>query len=149
PGDLVATLSDGAMTFRPIVWVGHRRIDLKAHPRPAVVAPIRICSGTFVDNVPHCDLLLSPDHAVFVDNRLICARQLINGTTIRQELDLPYIDYYHVELDRHSILLSAGLPTESYLDTGNRSFFANADARITLHPSLVGDDDHPTRKAAS
>ena len=35
--------------------------------------------------MPHTDLLVSPDHAIFVDGKLICARQLINGTTIRQE----------------------------------------------------------------
>ena len=31
--------------------------------------------------------------------------------------------YYHVELARHDILLSEGLGSESYLDTGNRDDF--------------------------
>ena len=72
-------------TVASVKWIGRRRIDLTAHPRPETVAPIRIRRGAFADNMPHTDLLVSPDHAIFVDGKLICARQLINGTTIRQE----------------------------------------------------------------
>ena len=84
------------------------------------MAPIRIQRGAFADNMPHTDLLVSPDHAIFVDGRLICARQLINGTTIRQEKDWTSVEYFHVELDAHAILLAEGLPAESYLNTGNQ-----------------------------
>ncbi len=31
------------------------------------MAPIRVERDAFADNVPHRDLLLSPDHAVFVE----------------------------------------------------------------------------------
>ena len=85
-----------------------------------MVAPIRIQRDAFADGMPHRDLVVSPDHAIFVDGKLICARQLVNGTTIRQELDWTAVDYYHVELDQHAILLAEGLPAESYLDTGNQ-----------------------------
>jgi hypothetical protein len=60
--------------------------------------------------MPHTDLLVSPDHGVFVDGKLICARQLINGTTIRQEEDYTSVEYFHVELESHAILLAEGLP---------------------------------------
>ena len=65
------------------------------------MAPVRVQRGAFADNMPHTDLLLSPDHAIFVDGKLICARQLANGTTIRPERGWTVVDYYHVELDRH------------------------------------------------
>ena len=80
---------------------------------------------------------------------LICARQLVNGTTIRQERDWTAVDYYHVELDEHAILLAEGLPAESYLDTGNRGFFANSGAPLVLHPDLTDETDYPTREAGS
>ena len=148
-GDIVLTLSDGELKARPIKWVGRRRIDLTAHPRPETVAPVRIQRGAIADNMPHTDLLLSPDHAIFVDGKLICARQLINGTTIRQEEGWTSIDYFHVELDAHAILLAEGLPTESYLDTGNRSFFSNSGEPLMLHPDLTDEADYPTREAGS
>ena len=60
----VVTIS-GAV--RPVRWVGHRRIDLNRQPQPETVAPIRILRDAFADNIPHRDLLVSPDHAIFVD----------------------------------------------------------------------------------
>ena len=59
------------------------------------------------------------------------------------------MEYFHVELDAHAILLAEGLPAESYLDTGNHGFFANADAPLVLHPDLTDETDYPTREAGS
>ncbi len=148
-GDIVLTLADGQLNAQPVKWIGRRRIDLTAHPHPQTVAPIRIQRGAFADNMPHTDLLVSPDHAIFVDGRLICARQLVNGTTIVQEQDWTSVDYYHVELDTHAILLAEGLPAESYLDTGNRGFFGNSDDPLILHPDLTDESDYPAREAGS
>ena len=149
PGLKVITLVDGDEVPRTVKWVGHRRIDLTKHPRPKTMAPIRIERGAFDDNVPHTDLLLSPDHAVFVDGMLICIRQLVNGSTIRRERGWTAVDYYHVELDDHGILLAEGLPAESYLDTGNSAFFANSRAPQVLHPNLPNDASFPTRESGS
>ena len=147
--DIVLTLADGELSARPVTWVGRRRIDLTAHPRPETVAPIRIQRGAFADNMPHTDLLVSPDHAIFVDGKLICARQLVNGTTILQELGWTSVDYYHVELDAHAILLAEGQATESYLDTGNRGFFGNSGEPLVLHPDLTDESDYPAREPGS
>ncbi len=46
------------------------------------------------------------------------------------------VTYYHVELDLHDVLLAEGAAAESYLDTGNRDTFGNADGPITLHPDM-------------
>ena len=148
-GDIVLTLAGGDLSARPVKWIGRRRIDLAAHPRPETAAPIRIRRGAFADNMPHRDLLVSPDHAVFVDGKLICARQLVNGTTIRQEMDRAAVEYFHVELDAHAILLAEGLPAESYLNTGNHGFFINSGGPLVLHPDMTDETDYPTREAAS
>ncbi|HXT79598.1 MAG TPA: Hint domain-containing protein [Acetobacteraceae bacterium] len=149
PGDLVLTLSGNERIARPVKWVGRRRIDLTAHPRPQTVAPIRIRKGAVADNSPHRDLLVSPDHGILADGKLICARQLANGATIRQETGWTVVEYVHVELDAHAILLAEGLPAESYLDTGNRGFFANAGAPLLLYPDLTDQADRPAREAGS
>jgi hypothetical protein len=148
-GDMVLTLANGELNAQPVKWLGCRRIDLTSHPRPETVAPIRIRRGAFAEAVPHTDLLVSPDHAIFVDGKLICARQLVNGTTIRQEQSRTSVDYYHVELDAHAILLAEGVPAESYLDTGNRGFFGNAAAPMILHPDLTDEGNYSAREVSS
>ena len=149
PGKQVITLVDGQEVPRTVKWVGHRRIDLTKHPRSETVAPIRVERDAFADNVPHRDLLLSPDHAVFFDGKLICVRQLVNGSTIRWERGWTSVDYYHVELEQHAILFAEGLTVESYLDTGNRGFFANSGVPLVLHPDLPNENRYPTREAGS
>jgi hypothetical protein len=46
------------------------------------------------------------------------------------------VTYYHVELERHALLLANGLEAESYLDTGNRAIFENAGLALVLHPDM-------------
>jgi hypothetical protein len=133
-GDHVVTLVDGGTRPAPITWVGHRSVDLAAHPNPGAVVPIRIRRGAFGAGVPHRDLLVSPDHAIFTDGVLIPAKLLVNGTTIVPAQGWRRVSYFHVELDRHAVLLAEGLAAESYLDTGDRGAFANGGRAITLHP---------------
>ncbi len=107
-------------------WIGHHRVDLSRQPRPCDMHPVRIRRDAFGPDQPHTDLLLSPDHAVFMNGALIPIRYLLNGSIVAQE-SVEEITYYHVELDRHDVLLAEGMPAESYLDTGNRSSFSNTD----------------------
>ncbi len=90
-GDLVIAVEGGQPRPRRVRWVGHRRLDLAAHPRPECAAPIRFRKGAFGDGLPCRDLLVSPDHALLIDGRLVPAKLLINGMTIVQERALPAI----------------------------------------------------------
>ena len=65
---------------------------------------------------------------------MIPIRLLVNGASIRQEAGVAEVHYFHIELDRHDLLLADGLDAESYLDTGNRGMFSNAAVPIALHP---------------
>ena len=143
------TQADNDLSEQRVKWVGSRRIDLSKHPRPILAAPVRILRDAFADGIPKRDLVLSPDHAVFIDNKFICIRQLINGTTIRQEVERASVVYYHIELDRHAILLAEGLPAESYLNTGNRGFFAAAAEPRVLYPDLIDGLADADRASAS
>ena len=86
--------------------------------------------------MPHRDLLLSPDHSVFVDDVLIPIKHLINGETIVQE-PVDTITYYHVELGEHDVLLAEGMPAESYLEDGARRAFDNAEGPVALQPDFA------------
>ena len=131
-GDRVRTVS-GAL--RPITWIGHRLIDCRKHPRAENVWPVRVLAHAFGDGMPARDLLLSPDHSLFVDGVLMPVRHLVNGAVVMQEKH-DRIQYFHIELARHDVLLAECIPAESYLDTGNRHAFANGAAQMALHPEF-------------
>lgn len=136
-GDLVVT-SSGA--HRPIKWLGHRAVDCRRHPRPHEVMPIRIAAHAFGPDRPARDLRVSPGHSMCLDvlgEVLIPASSLVNGSTVRQE-QVDAVTYWHVELDSHDILLAEGLPAESYLDMGNRDFFAeNGVVSLSASPDAA------------
>jgi autotransporter passenger strand-loop-strand repeat protein len=132
-GDLVCTFAGPP---RPVRWVGRRRVDCQRHPRRAEVQPVRIAASAFAPGRPRRDLVLSPDHAVFVDGVLIPVRYLVNGRTVAP-LATATVTYLHVELDRHDVILAEGLPAESFLDTGNREAFANGGPAVRLQPDFA------------
>jgi T5SS/PEP-CTERM-associated repeat protein len=131
-GDSVALAQGGVAE---VVWIGRRTVDAARHPQPRKVWPVSIAAGAFGAGMPRRDLLLSPDHAVFVEDVLIPVKQLINGSTIVQ-VPVDSVSYYHIELAQHDVVIAEGLPVESYLDTGDRSDFANGGGPVRLHPDF-------------
>jgi hypothetical protein len=135
-GDLVTVLVAGQPVTKPVTWVGHRSVKPgelmgdEAHP-------VRIKAGAFAENVPVRDLLVTAEHCILADGGLIPARLLVNGRSIVTDTGISSFTYYHVELEEHGILLAEGLATESYLNTGNRSAFTNADV-VAMRPRLTG-----------
>lgn len=45
--------------------------------------------------------------------------------------------YFHIELDRHAVLLAENLPAESYLDVGDRDNFMNGGLVRRLHADVL------------
>jgi len=135
-GDEVLILRGNSDAVASVIWAGRRRIDLSRHPRPERVMPVRIQAGALGPGLPEHDLLLSPDHRLFIDGHLIEARTLVNGATIIQDDSFRQMTYHHIELERHDIILAEGVPVETYLDCGNRHMFEGA-AALALHADFA------------
>ena len=73
---------------------------------------MRVSAHAFGEAAPGRDLWLSPDHAVFVDGVLIPIKYLINERTIARE-PRGEVNYWHVELEQHNVLIAEGLAAES------------------------------------
>jgi Hint domain len=130
-GDAVMTTS-GAV--RLIKWIGLRRLAAR-FCEPLKAWPVRIRAGALADNVPSRDLLLSPDHALLIDDVLIQAGALVNGSSIVRETNVPEtFVYYHVELEDHSLIFAENTPSETFVDNVNRRDFDNWAEYEALYP---------------
>lgn len=132
-GDALET-QDGSAA--EIIWLGRRGIDLTRHARPEAARPVLIAAGALGGGLPLRNLLVSPDHGMCLGDHLIPAKALTNGASIRQ-IDCDSVTYYHIELASHAVIFAEGAAAESYLDTGNRSAFENAEAAIILPPNFA------------
>ncbi|AQU88689.1 hypothetical protein B0W47_15980 [Komagataeibacter nataicola] len=67
---------------------------------------------------------------------------LVNGRSIFYDRSILSYNYYHIETERHSVIVADGMLTESYLDTGNRRAFQQAGNVIRIgHKPRNWQDD--------
>lgn len=135
-GDLVVT-NDG--TAKAIRWIGRTVFDRSGQtPWMEGVRPVRIAKDAIGAGLPHRDLFLSRGHLLYLNGVLIPAGDLVNGRTITiVHPDTDRLEYYHIELDRHDVLLAEGLPCESLLASAeSRGTFGNAGEQPDLAASL-------------
>jgi T5SS/PEP-CTERM-associated repeat protein len=136
-GQLVATAGPAGPALRPIRWIGHRSYSNRFVRNDPAIMPVCITRGALGQGLPTADLMVSPEHAMFLDGVLVPAKLLINGHSIHPVGGLDQIDYYHVELDSHDILLAEGAPTESFVDCDSRAMFQNAAEFSYLYPEAA------------
>jgi hypothetical protein len=122
---------------KEIIWIGRRALDLTRHPRPDLIRPVIVEADAIAAGLPARRLVLSPDHALFLNNLLVPVKYLINFHSIRPDTAAHHVVYYHVELPAHDIMFAEGAAVESYLDTGHKGVFDNAAAPLTLHPEQM------------
>jgi hypothetical protein len=116
-GDRVLTRDHG---FQAVRWAGR----VLAKPGPATW-PVRITAGALGEGLPERDLRVSPQHRVLLSGArlelelslteaLVPARHLVNGRTILRERGATPVAYHHLLFDRHEVIYSEGVPTESF-----------------------------------
>jgi len=121
-GDLVITADNGLQAIR---WIGTKRVSgarLQAHPQ---LRPIRIKAHAFGPNRPEKDLLVSPQHRMFLKSHqallmfgeneiLMTAKSLLNDKTILVDHQVTYVDYIHILFDHHELVQANGTWSESF-----------------------------------
>ncbi|MCA1405365.1 Hint domain-containing protein [Ensifer sp. IC3342] len=134
-GDLVETLQGEA---RAIKWIGRHLYRLSGSSWNDSVVPIRIRRHALDEHTPHRDLYLSAGHALFIDGVLIRVQYLVNGTSIAPALptEEQEIEYFHIMLDTHDVILAEGTPVETLLlEAGIHEGFTNFAEFARLYPA--------------
>jgi len=151
-GDLVITADNGMQAIR---WIGRKLISgarLQAHPH---LRPIRIQAHALGHNKPEKDLCVSPQHKVFVRSNqaelmygsyetLMPAKGLLNDHTIMLDNTIKSVEYIHILFDKHELIQSNGIWTESFhpnKSTINGLADAARDELLEIFPELNHDSN--------
>src|SRR5665213_1715983 len=102
-GDKVMTMS-GAL--RPIKWIGQRSYGGRFIMGREDILPICFRAGALGDNAPKRDLWISPHHAMYLQGVLIEAKDLVNGVSIVQAASVEKVEYFHIELETHDVIMA-------------------------------------------
>jgi len=149
-GDLVQTLDHG---YQPIRWAGHTHLSGSALQSSPHLMPVRIPVNALGPGRPAQDLVVSPQHRILLSGweiemcfgesqMLVPARSLVGKNGIRTEAPAEGISYHHIMFDNHEVVLSEGLPTESFLvgeTIRNGLDQAQLQEILTLFPDLAED----------
>lgn len=155
PGDLVLTLDDGP---QPVRWIGQRRLGLANLLADPSLQPVEIPAAAFGAGVPRCAIRVSPQHRVLfagavcelhfgTEEVLVPAIQLAGRRGICQRPQP--VTYVHVMFDRHQIVQTHGLWSESY-QPGERTLSGLPDPQrdelLRLFPDLEVPGCYPAAR---
>ena len=114
-GDLVQTLDHGA---QPIKWCSYTSHSWQQGSHSD--KPIEIKADAFGPGLPARTLRVSPQHKLLActpshpDGVLVPAKALVKFPGVREMKGCRSVNYYHIMLDQHHVLISDGVPTESF-----------------------------------
>jgi hypothetical protein len=133
-GDRVTTVSGKSHAIK---WIGRMGFRRSGDNWPEHVLPIRIAQNAFGEGTPARDLFVSPNHALYIDGALVCAKHLVNGDTIAVHPadDTDVLLYFHIELAHHDVVMANGVPAETLrADSAKREIFSNFAEFERLYP---------------
>ena len=119
---------------RPIKWIGRRSYSGRFIMGRRDILPICIKASALSDGCPRRELWVSPHHAMYLDGVLIEAKDLINGVSIVQAEEVEKVEYFHVELDSHDVIIAEGAGSETFVNDDDRAMFHNAHEYDLLYP---------------
>jgi len=122
-GDMVRTVDE---TCQPIRWIGSTKLSLRDLIARPHLRPVKISANSLGVARPSQDLFVSPQHRVVLsgwqvalnfghEQVLTSAKSLIARDGISTDKICREVTYYHMMFDRHQIVFSNDLPTESFL----------------------------------
>ena len=139
-GDILPTLFGG---MRPIQWVGRYSYGKSNPAKPWAydAQPVRIAPSALAPNVPHADLFVTSGHALFIDDVLVPAGDLINGITITRYAadEFDELEFYHIKLEGHDVIYAEGVACETLLTVSktasNFAEYESTDAALETDES--------------
>ena len=121
-GDIVLNATGQKITLR---WIAKSHFSWSQILFSRNLWPVCIPAGFLGAGAPHSDLWVSPQHRVALNGWAVelnlgtsevflRAKHLMTGSNAPDPIWKNGVDYYHLLFDRHEVVLSNGMPSESF-----------------------------------
>lgn len=157
PGDSVLT-EDGRIA--QVAWVGISTREAGELWLDSARRPVRVPANAFGAGLPLRDLDVSPQHRIVVEGpdcellfgmprAFVVAKHLLGGVAHTPEVEGP-VQYVHVLLENHEILIGNGLPSESFQPARRMLELMSGENldRLNAALSVLGEEAMLTRPDA-
>lgn len=161
-GDRIYTRDHGLQEIR---WIGTRHLSKTELDETPFLQPVIIRAGALGNALPDRDMMVSPNHRLLVTDAkaellfgeaeiLVAAKHLI-GTTGIEKAKIENVTYVHFMFERHEIVMSDGLWSESFqpglqalagLDDPQRDEIFTLFPELKLDPSSVFTTARPVAR---
>lgn len=148
PGQRIMTRDSGMQVLK---WVGRRDLTAEALTQDPSLRPILLRQGALGDGLPARDMLVSPQHRFLVRGAHLALEMnepemLVPALALRNRAGvstaaLEPVSYIHLLFDRHEVVLSDHVWTESFQPAARMVSRMDGNARrelAQLFPALVG-----------
>ena len=143
-GETVCTWAGAKQEIR---WIGRKTV-----PAKGAAAPIRFSPGAIGNDAP---IKLSPQHRVMIASPwaelhfgssevLVPAIALVDGQRVKQ-VPRNNVDYVHILLDRHDLLIAEGAPCESLLPGWRTQECLTTEDRDAIRDAIGDASRDPVR----
>lgn len=151
PGDKVLTRDRGV---REICWVGRKNLKKEDLERNPELCPILVKRGALDYGLPFQNMVVSPNHRflsssaqtqlLFGEIEVLVAAKFLTILEGVEQVCPQDVSYIHLMFDRHELVLSQGVWTESFQPGDHSLSGMDEDQRqeiLTLFPALNGKRD--------
>lgn len=154
-GDFVLTDAGEA---RQVVWLGSSRVPSSALRQNPNIRPVVIPANAFGPGLPKLDLHVSPQHRIvlqdpacellFGDPAVLVPAKYLVGTFAEVAQPTAEVEYFHILLEEHEMLVSNGLATESFQPARRMIDVMDPASRARLEAQMeaLGAENLLTRK---
>jgi hypothetical protein len=143
--DKVITRDHGPQILR---YISRTRIQLTGTNEH--LRPVRVRKGSLGVDLPSADVTLSPQHRVLIETwecevllghkQMLCpVKHLVNNSSVHFDQSNDSVDYFHLHFDRHEIVKSSNMWSESFFSNTqclSGTDRAQRDELLAIFPNL-------------
>lgn len=119
--NIIIYTSQGKTETDVILKIGSKRLTVH---ETTFNYPVCVKKNALGEGIPREDLYITDEHCLFLEEKFIPVRMLVNNETILYDETIHEYEIFHFVLSNHSVVVANGAYSESFLYEGHLDFLS-------------------------